>query len=204
MAFSGTIGKNLINMEFPHTEEEGGTQNFLLKLRDSELKDDGLIEEFYDRVIANFDYAENYYIILIHCAYDIPAKATDGSEMFDASDYVYEFIQCTICPVKLPKAGLCYNSHYQCVIENRIRDWLVEAPVTSFLFPAFNDRNTDIHSLLLYAKNGEQLPDTLIDEVLATISCLQKPERETFQTIVEETLGEKLRLVTIKASMKIC
>ena len=90
---SGTIGKNLINMEFPlHTEEEGGTQNFLLKLRDSELKDDGLIEEFYDRVIANFDYAENYYIILIHCAYDIPAKATDGSEMFDASDYVYEFI----------------------------------------------------------------------------------------------------------------
>ena len=56
-------------MEFPlHTEEEGGTQNLLLKLRDSELKDDGLIEEFYDRVIANFDYAENYYIILIHCA----------------------------------------------------------------------------------------------------------------------------------------
>ena len=54
---SGTIGKNLINMAFPlHTEEEGGTQNFLLKLRDSELKDDGLIEEFYDRVIANFDY----------------------------------------------------------------------------------------------------------------------------------------------------
>ena len=163
---SGTIGKNLINMEFPlHTEEEGGTQNFLLKLRDSELKDDGLIEEFYDRVIANFDYAENYYIILIHCAYDIPAKATDGSEMFDASDYVYEFIQCTICPVKLSKAGLCYNSTTN-VIENRIRDWLVEAPVTSFLFPAFNDRNTDIHSLLLYAKNGEQLPDTLIDEVL--------------------------------------
>ena len=41
-------------------------QTCLLKLRDSELKDDGLIEEFYDRVIANFDYAENYYIILIH------------------------------------------------------------------------------------------------------------------------------------------
>ena len=157
---SGTIGKNLLNMEFPlHAEEEGGTQNFLLKLRDSELKDDGLIEEFYDRIIANFDYGENYYIILIHCAYDIPAKATDGSEMFDASDYVYEFIQCTICPVKLSKAGLCYNSMTN-AIENRIRDWLVEAPVTSFLFPAFNDRNTDLHSLLFYAKTGDscQIP----------------------------------------------
>lgn len=197
---SGTIGKNLINMEFPlHTEEEGGTQNFLLKLRDSELKDDGLIEEFYDRVIANFDYAENYYIILIHCAYDIPAKATDGSEMFDASDYVYEFIQCTICPVKLSKAGLCYNSTTN-VIENRIRDWLVEAPVTSFLFPAFNDRNTDIHSLLLYAKNGEQLPDTLIDEVLGChIPMSAKNQKETFQTIVEETLGENCDFVTVKS-----
>ena len=81
-------------------------------------------------------------------------------------------------PVKLSKAGLCYNSTTN-VIENRIRDWLVEAPVTSFLFPAFNDRNTDIHSLLLYAKNGEQLPDTLIDEVLAAYPYVcQKPERD--------------------------
>ena len=197
---SGTIGKNLLNMEFPlHAEEEGSTQNFLLKLRDSELKDDGLIEEFYDRIIANFDYGENYYIILIHCAYDIPAKATDGSEMFDASDYVYEFIQCTICPVKLSKAGLCYNSMTN-AIENRIRDWLVEAPVTSFLFPAFNDRNTDLHSLLFYAKNGEQLPDTLIDEVLGCHTPMSaKSQKETFQAIVEETLGDNCDFETIKS-----
>ena len=88
-ALSGTVGKNLINMEFPlHTEAEGGTHHFLMKLRDSQLKDDAILEEFYDKVIANYDYGENYYIILIHCAYDIPAKATDGTEMFDASEYV--------------------------------------------------------------------------------------------------------------------
>ena len=109
-AMSGTLGKNLINMEFPlHPEEPGGTQEFLLRLRDSELKDDALLEEFYDKVIANYDYGENYYIILIHCAYDIPARSSDGIEMFDASDYVYSFIQCSICPVKLSKAGLSYN-----------------------------------------------------------------------------------------------
>ena len=189
---SGTIGKNLINMEFPlHTEEEGGTQNFLLKLRDSELKDDGLIEEFYDRVIANFDYAENYYIILIHCAYDIPAKATDGSEMFDASDYVYEFIQCTICPVKLSKAGLCYNSTTN-VIENRIRDWLVEAPVTSFLFPAFNDRSSDIHSILYFSKNPEELHSEFIDACLGAPTPISfKSQKEAFQEILTDTLGEE-------------
>ena len=64
-ALSGTVGKNLINMEFPlHTEAEGGTQHFLLKLRDSQLKDDAILEEFYDKVIAAYDYGENYYIIL--------------------------------------------------------------------------------------------------------------------------------------------
>jgi hypothetical protein len=197
---SGTVGKNLINMEFPiHTEAEGGTQEFLLKLRDSELKDDGLLEEFYDKVIENYEYGENYYIILIHCAYDIPAKATDGMEMYDASDYVYEFIQCCICPVKLSKAGLCYNSLTN-AIENRVRDWLVEAPQQAFLFPAFNDRNTDIHSLLYYSKNPEQLPEQLIDNLLGCQPPMTaKSQKETFQAIVEETLGENCDFEAVKA-----
>lgn len=198
-ALSGTIGKNLINMEFPlQTEAEDGTQNFLLKMRDSELKDDALIEEFYDRIIANYDYGENYYIILIHCAYDIPAKATDGTEMFDASDYVYEFIQCSICPVKLSKEGLCYNTMTN-AIENRVRDWLVEAPIQGFLFPAFNDRNTDIHSLLYYSKNPEEMPETLIDQLLGCVLPMSaKSQKETFQAIVEETLGENCDFETVK------
>lgn len=188
---SGTLGKNLINMEFPlSAESEGGTQEFLLRLRDSGLKDESLLEEFYDKVIENYDYGENYYIILIHCAYDIPAKARDGIEMFDASDYVYEFVLCSICPVKLSKEGLCYNSVTN-AIENRIRDWLVEAPALGFLFPAFNDRNTDIHSLLYYSKNGEELKDQLIEQLLGCrIPMSAKTQKETFQAIVEETLGE--------------
>ncbi|WP_143319444.1 DUF4317 domain-containing protein [Clostridium sp. HBUAS56010] len=196
---SGSVGKNLVNMEFPlQTEEEGGTQNFLLKLRDSQLKDDGLLEEFYDKVIASYDYGENYYIILIHCAYDIPAKSSDGLEMYDASDFVYEFIQCCICPVKLSKAGLCYNSEAN-VIENRSRDWIVEAPDTGFLFPAFTDRNTDIHGLLYYSKNPEQIPERLIDELLGCVIPLTaKDQKETFQAIVEETLGENCDFETVK------
>ena len=92
-SLSGTIGKNLLNMEFPlETESEGGTQEFLLKLRNSRLTDDALLEEFYNRVIDSYDYAENYLILLVHAAYDIPGKSTDGSEMFDASDEVYDYI----------------------------------------------------------------------------------------------------------------
>ena len=136
---SGTIGRNLLDMEFPLVQEAGGgAQEYLMKLRNSQLKDDELLDEFYDKVIETFMYPENYYIILIHGAYDIPKKASDGIEMFDASDDVYNFILCSICPVKLTKPGLCYNEDTNS-IEQRIRDWFVEMPVTGFLFPAFTD-----------------------------------------------------------------
>lgn len=47
---SGTIGKNLINMDFPlEQEKEGGTQEFLMKLRGSKLQDNAILEEFMIR-----------------------------------------------------------------------------------------------------------------------------------------------------------
>jgi len=107
---SGTLGKNLINLEFPlAAEEEGGPHEFLLKLRNSRLQDDALLDAFYDRIIENYDYVGNYLILLIHDAYDIPGKTSDGIEMEDASDEVYSYILCSICPVDLSKPGLSYN-----------------------------------------------------------------------------------------------
>ena len=157
---SGTIGKNLLNMEFPLQQElEGGTQEFLLKLRDSGLKDEELVTQFYDRVISSYDFGENYLILLIHAAYDIPGKTNDGLDMDDASTDVYQYVLCSICPVKLSKAALCYNAQNN-TIEERIRDWIVDMPSLGFLFPAFNDRNTDLHSLLYYSKNAEELHQT--------------------------------------------
>jgi len=161
---SGTVGKNLLNMEFPLDQEmPDGTQAWLLKLLGSRLTDDTLLEEFYEKIIRSYAYGENYYIILIHAAYDIPRRAEDGTELFDASDDTYEYLLCSICPVKLSKAGLCYNAERNS-IEDRNRDWLVQAPEAGFLFPAFNDRNTDLHNMLYYTKNPEALQPSLMEE----------------------------------------
>lgn len=188
---SGTVGKNMLNLEFPlDAEMPGGTQEFLLKLRDSKLEDDMLLEEFYDKVIATYDYAENYYIILIHAMYDIPGKSTDGMEMFDASDEVYEYLLMSICPVSLSKAGLSYNAEDN-RIQDRIRDWIVDMPAKGFLFPAFNDRSTDLHSVLYYTKKSEDLQPELIDQLLgAKMPMSADTQKETFQMIIEDTLGE--------------
>lgn len=188
---SGAVGKNMLNLEFPlEAEMPGGTQEFLLKLRDSKLEDDMLLEEFYDKVIAAYDYAENYYIILIHAMYDIPGRSSDGLEMFDASDEVYEYLLMSICPVSLSKAGLSYNAEDN-RIQDRIRDWIVDMPAKGFLFPAFNDRSTDLHSVLYYTKKSEDLQPELIDQLLgAKMPMSADTQKETFQMIIEDTLGE--------------
>ena len=188
---SGTVGKNMLNLEFPlDAEMPGGAQEFLLKLRESKLQDDMLLEEFYDKVIATYDYAENYYIILIHAMYDIPGKSSDDIEMFDASDEVYEYLLMSICPVSLSKAGLCYNAEDN-RIEDRIRDWIVDMPDKGFLFPAFNDRSTDLHGMLYYTKKSGELQPEMIDQLLgANMPMSADSQKETFQMIIEDTLGE--------------
>ena len=95
---SGTPGKNLVDMKFNvDAYADEGARTFLMNLRDSGLKDDRLLNEFYDRIINNYSYVGNYLILLINQVYDIPAVTTDNIEMDDASDEVYSYILCSIC-----------------------------------------------------------------------------------------------------------
>ncbi len=197
---SGSIGKNLLNLEFPlSSEEEGGTQEFLLRLREGKLKDDALLEEFYDKVIASYEYVGNYLILLIHDAYDVPGKTSDGLTMDDASDSVYDYILCCICPVNLSKPGLSYNSETN-EFHNRIRDWIVELPEIGFLFPSFNDRCADIHGTLYYSKNPEEPHSEFVDNILGAVLPLTAgSQRETFQSLIEETLGDEAEYEVVKS-----
>lgn len=196
---SGTVGKNMLNLEFPlSSEEEGGTQEFLLRLRNSKLKDDALLDEFYDRVIGSYEYVGNYLILLIHDAYDVPGKTLDGLTMDDASDTVFDYILCCICPVNLSKPGLSYNAEIN-EFHNRVRDWIVEMPETGFLFPSFNDRCTDIHSTLYYSKNPEEAHSEFVDNILGAVLPLSAgTQKETFQALIEETLGEEAEYEIVK------
>ncbi|MCD8232155.1 MAG: DUF4317 domain-containing protein [Clostridiales bacterium] len=190
-AFTGAVGKNLLNLEFPIEQEMGdGTQKRLLTLRDGELKNEADLETFYDRVIETWYHPENYLILLIHGAYDIPAKASDGLIMDDASDYIYNFILCCLCPVSLSKAGLSYNPETNS-FQDRIRDWIVDMPDQAFLFPAFNDRNTDIHSLLFYSKNAKEFCPEMIEQFLGCTQPLPAVvQKESFQNLIENALGD--------------
>lgn len=198
-ALSGTLGRNLLNLDFPlDTEMEGGPQEFLLRLRDSRLKDDELLDAFYDRIIESYDYVGNYLILLVHDAYDIPGKTTDGLTMDDASDEVYSYVLCCICPVELSKPALSYDE-LENSFRNRTRDWVVGMPELGFLFPAFNDRSTDLHSTLYYSKNANELQDGFIERLLGCpLPLAAGYQKESFQAIVEETLGDSCDYETVR------
>ncbi len=197
---SGTLGKNLLNLDFPlSSEEAGATQEFLLKLRDSKLKDEELLSQFYDRIISSYEYVGNYLILIIHDAYDVPGKTTDGLTMEDASDSVFEYVLCCICPVNLSKPGLSYDAAAN-EFHNRIRDWVVEMPECGFLFPSFNDRASDIHSTLYYSKNPEEPHQEFVTDILGcSLPLTAGSQKETFQTLIEETLGEDADYEVVKS-----
>lgn len=187
---SGTLGNNLLELDFPLEEEySGGKQQFLMGLRESKLKNEELLETFYKLIIDNYEYVGNYLILVFHDVYDVISKTKDNLKL-DESEEIHEYLICAICPVILSKAGLGYLEN-----ENKIgprhRDWVVSPPDTGFVFPAFTDRSTDIHSTLFYTKNTAEPHRELIESVLG---CPSKPtateQKNTFHSIVKAAVND--------------
>ncbi len=196
---SGTLGKNLIDLSFNNQESEDVSfgKGMLNALKKSELKDDAQLEKFYDKVINTYNHIGNYLILLIYQAYDIPGITDDGIEMTDASDEVYSYILCSICPMKLTKPGLGYDDKLE-MIHTLKQSFGVELPDTGFIFPAFNNRSSDDTQLLYYSRRADELQDRLLDELLAVSAPLPaKHQKEGFNTFVEAVLGEDSTIETM-------
>ena len=159
-------------------------------LKDSKLKNEDLLERFYQLIIESYDYVGNFLILLFHDAYDVITKTNDNAKL-DESEEVYEYLLCAICPVELTKPGLGYREDEH-RIGARIRDWVVSAPENGFLFPAFTDRSSDIHSALYYTKNAKEPHPELMESGLG---CASKKtafeQKEAFHAIVKQALGDE-------------
>lgn len=186
---SGTLGNNLLNLSFPIEEEQvGGRQQILMALRDTDLEDETLLDTYYDLVIDTYDEPGNYLILLFMDSYDVMTRTNDNNNL-DESEEVYKYLMCAICPVSLSKPGLGYLESEK-RIGPRIRDWVVGAPDTGFLFPAFNDRSTDIHSTLFYTKNTKEPHSEFMTNGLGCgVERTATEQKMAFHSIVRNVLG---------------
>ncbi len=188
-SLSGTLGNNLLELSFPMEEEEvGGRQQILMALRETKLEDEALLDTYYDLVIDSYEHAGNYLILLFHDAYDVMSRTSDNLNL-DESEEVYEYLICAICPVDLSKPGLGYLEEEK-RIGPRVRDWIVGPVDTAFLFPAFNDRSTDIHATLFYTKNTkEPHAEFMANGLGCGVEHTATEHKMAFHSIVRNVLG---------------
>lgn len=184
---SGTIGNNILELNFPINENYiNERQISLMQLKKSQLKDDALLDNFYDLIIDNYDFTGNFVILIFHDAYDVITKTTDNAKL-DESEEVYEYVLCAICPVSLSEPGLRYFEEEN-KIKARIRDWVVDAPINGFVFPAFIDRSSDVNSIMYYTKNAKDTHPELMENALG---CYSKQtatiQKETFESIIKDS-----------------
>ena len=189
---SGTPDKNLVSIGFSAEQVRDGEEHrLLMALRDSALTDEEAVQAFYARVIETLNLDDNYLILLMHDAYDVPSFSTDGEKMEDGSD-VFHYIICSVCPVRQSKPALCWNAA-ESEFRPRPIDWIVNAPEVGFMFPAFDDRTANIYSAVYYLRDPGQTYDDLS---AALFNAEEKPlsaveQRETFQTILEDALEDE-------------
>ena len=196
---SGTPGRNLIDMKFT-LDAYGKDQqrDFLLELRKCELNDDNLLNQLYDKIITSYYYPGNYLILIVNQTYDIPGVTADNIAMDDASDEVYNYILCCICPVTLSKAGLGYFENDK-AFHNQTQSHMVDNPDIAFLFPAFNNRSTDDESILCQCKDTDDFQQEFLNSVLSCeVPLPADVQKETFNNLVTETLGEDCNYETVK------
>ena len=83
---SGGMNKNLTNIVFETAQVAGSVEHSLLmKLRDSQLKDDEAAEALFEKIIGALSMEGNYLILLSCDSYDVPYRAKDDELQLDAS-----------------------------------------------------------------------------------------------------------------------
>lgn len=200
-ALSGTQGKNLIDIVFSTDQVvDSDEHRLLMALRDSGLKDGEIRQTFYQKVIESLDMGDsNYLILLAHDTYDVPYWAKDGETQTDASDQVFSYIVCCVCPVKDGKLELGYcpgeNEFHNCVPSQ-----IVAPPELGFLFPAFDDRAANIYNALAYSRKADELHQEFLDAIFHTEPPMSAGEqREAFQAALSEALEGVCSLEIVQA-----
>lgn len=185
---SGNIGNNVLKLDFPLDENfTNERQTSLLALKNSKLKDEALLDDFYHLVIDRYDYEGNFLILLFHDAYDIMTKTTDNRALDDSLE-VFDYILCAICPVALSAAGLTYFEPEN-AIKSRIRDWVVGMPNNGFVFPAFVNRSADVNSSIYYTRRPKDPHPELMEDVLGcNVKYTSALQKDTFQAVVTQSL----------------
>lgn len=195
----GTIGKNLIDIEFPNEVVlEGAEHKTLMTLRDSEIKDDEEIQNLYRRIIESVKMEEDYLILLASDRYDV-FSYSKNEEQQDESTSVFAYILCAICPIKITKPALSYYSS-ESTFHNIAANSVIAPPVKGFMFPNFDERTANIYNVTVYTRDIKEGIDEFIDTVFKSKTPLPAAvQKATFRSILSDSVADECDIDLVQA-----
>lgn len=123
----------------------GSMWQLLMAMKSCGLKNDALMDTFYDVIMENYVSDEPYGIFVFHDRYDVPVKAAD-KERLGESEEVFEYMIVCICP--LPG------------------EYEPGKPEWGFLFPAFTDRSGDLDYISIYRESAHNPEEDFFRRIL--------------------------------------
>lgn len=199
-ALSGSVGKNLIDITFKTSQVADSEEHkLLMDLRKTQLKDEQALNAFYEKAIQAVDLQGNF-LVLIGCdSYDVPFKSKDDFTQSENSEEVYTYLLCAICPVKQTKPTLHYVPEEKNFHDGGIFN-VVSAPELGFLFPAFDNRATNIYNALYYTHSPKESHETFVDAIFHTrIPKPAQAQKQSFEALLGNALAEECSMDVVQS-----
>lgn len=195
---SGGIGKNLIDITFRTAQVADSPEHkLLMDLRSSGLKDQEARLSLYRKIMDTVTFEENYLILLGCDSYDVPFRAKDDTVQEGAGE-TYTYILCAVCPVKLSKPSLRYVAEEKTFHDGGVAH-VLSAPEMGFLFPAFDNRATNIYNALYYTRSPKDNHEELVNALFNVKPPMPAASQKTaFESLLTSTIAEECSLEVVQ------
>ena len=196
---SGSLGRNLIDITFKTSQVAGSPEHkLLMDLRSGRLENEEIREEFLKKVIDTVSLEGNYLILMGCDSYDVPFKSKDDALQPDSAEETYQYILCAVCPVKQTKATLHYVPEEKLFHDGAMLQQ-VGPPAVGFLFPAFDNRATNIYNALYYTRDVKSSQESFVEAVFnAPIPMPAAEQKKSFEALLQTSLGEQCSLDVVQ------
>ncbi len=203
---SGQIGQNLSPVAFPPENDD-----LLLRVRNSALKDETVLREFFDRLIAGIraehpdmqsvedaQHADNWLILVLYDDMDVRQRDPNEEVDHENSDRAFSYFLCAVCPVKQEKPVLRYVPS-ESLFRDRVPEWLAGAPALGFLFPLYEGGAADVNAMLFFTKEKKDAHEAFLKAAFNVEAVMPAAEQtDSFQALLAQALGTECSLNVVQ------
>lgn len=195
---SGSLGTNLNDIAFSTKDVTDSEEHkLLMKLRSTALEDEEALSKFYTKIIESVDLDSNYAILIANDRYDVFSRSSDGES--SGSSEVFSYLVCAVCPVKNAPEALSFRES-DSLFHIMDSSAILSAPEIGFMFPAFDDRATNIYGALYYTRSlTNSYPDFTRAIFNKAAHMPPKVQREAFGDCLIESLGDECSLEVVRS-----